>query len=315
MSSIEPTSPVAVTGARGFIGRSVVRALSRAGVPVLEFVRGTPRDGEIEDDLTDVTRLAERFGEADVAAVCHCAWSGHPRSTGASHRAEIGTNITCTLDVALACGLARVPHLVFLSSGGGRHTGLADSPAPPYGWSKSVAAGGVLATADSFGFSATVLRPTAVYGSGQDPARLLGAVSVFASRLLSGQPLEVLGSPDNRRDFLHVDDLAKLVVRCIELRLHGEYEVGGPELVSIRQVVDALYEVSGLIPEIVLTESTGIDPQVVQLDNQRITEATGWIPIRRLTESLPEILSAYIVQLGLTERCAALLQRLAADAP
>ncbi|MBI4934931.1 MAG: NAD-dependent epimerase/dehydratase family protein [Actinobacteria bacterium] len=303
------TARVAVTGAVGFIGQAVVSALQRSNHEPLGLSR-TKHPSTIADDLIDVDRLTELFISNDVSTVCHCAWTGHPRSTDVSHRDEIQGNITNTLNVALASGRAGVRHLVFLSSGGGRRTHLDDGrPAPPYGWAKAVASASVLATAEAFGYTATVLRPTAVYGPGQDPAKRLGVVSVFTTRLLLGEPLEVIGS-NTRRDFLHADDLADLVVRCLEQRTHGEFDVGGPEVLSIDEVINALHDITHIEPTVRTVPSSGVDPDVVRLDNTAVTAATGWVPTRTLAASLPDIVSTVLRRLDLLEQQPDLAHRL-----
>ncbi|CAN5593053.1 NAD-dependent epimerase/dehydratase family protein [soil metagenome] len=312
MNEVEAAGEVvAVTGSNGFIGRVVSNALRDGGHSVIGLVRGVPSDGEIADDLSDANRLADLFRSHKVATVCHFAWSGHPRTASLDHAGEIHSNIDSTLNLLVACGLAHVSHVVFLSSGGGRRIAtIHGAPAPPYGWAKSVASAAVLVTAEAFGYSATVLRPTAVYGPGQDPAKKLGAVSVFADRLLRGESLQVIGSQEVRRDFLHVDDLSQLVLACVAQRTHGEYDVGGPELLSLTDVIEALESVAGLTPVIEVANSTGVDPEFVRLDNSSVSAATGWSPQRLLRDSLPEMLIANINQSGLEARHAALLEQL-----
>ena len=303
--ALPATGPVVVTGAAGFIGSHVVDALRAGGIAA----HGLARHGsDIDDDLSDVGRLVELLQSAGAASVVHCAWSGHPRNEGVAHDEQVGKNLLPSLHVALAAGLAGVEHVVFVSTGGALAVRPAPGlPPPAYGWAKATAAAMMQATAASFGYSLTVLRPTAVYGPGQDVGRGLGAVSIFASRLLRGERIEVLGSLDVSRDFLHVEDLAQLVVCCVAQRTAGVFEAGGPAAVTLRELIELLAQATGIMPDVAIVERSGVDQDRVQLDNTEVTATTGWQPQRTLADALPAVISDLIERLGLGERHAAIL--------
>ena len=153
-----------------------------------------------------------------------------------------------------------------------------------------MAAEGVLeATADSFGTILTILRPSAVFGPGQDPAGRLGVVAVFADRLLQGLPLEVFGSLEQSRDFLHVRDLVDVVVACLSERVSGVFPVGGPHQVTIGSLIRTLEGAAGVAAQVRMVEVSGVDPVVVQLDNSALLAAVGWKPKRDLPGSVDEV--------------------------
>jgi UDP-glucose 4-epimerase len=282
---------VAVVGAAGFIGSNVTDELRRRGHDVLAIGR-RDRDVDVVDDLSDPVRLSDVLRDRRIDAVCHCAWNGHPRSSGHQYVEQFEANLRTSSTVAVAVGTSRVMHLMFMSTGGGASVPATSGALPPaYGWAKACAEAVLSASAEAFGYRYTCLRPTAVYGPGQDPATKLGAVAVFAQRLLEGQPLEILGSMEAGRDFLHVLDLAELTAECVEQRVVGTFEVGGPEFVSLASLIAALERASGRRAAVNLLPTTGLDPVRVQLDNGPVTVATGWRPRRRLADELGQILA------------------------
>jgi UDP-glucose 4-epimerase len=281
---------VAVTGAAGFIGCHVVQTLRSNGCVVVGIGRHASEVVDLVDDLTDVGALSGFLEREGVDSLVHCAWNGHPRSSAHDFHGQLHSNVATSAVVGLASGLAGVGQLVFLSSGGAGHVGSREDPPPAYGWAKMAAEGVLTATAASFGTELTVLRPSAVFGPGQDPADRLGAVAVFADKLLRGLALDVFGSLDQSRDFLHVRDLADAVLCCLDQRVGGVFPVGGPEQVTIGSLIRTLEAAVGRAAEVRLVPRSGLDAPVVFLDNSALTRETGWIPKRDLSSSIDEII-------------------------
>lgn len=255
---------IAVSGAAGFVGSHVCEELNYRGHEIVRLVR---------PDLDDWKALSYKIDGCDV--VCHCAWSGHPRNEVESQR-----NIYTSLTVAKAAGLAGVDHMVFMSSGGGMRGNTS------YSTSKMEVESLLSKDFGFFKFDLTVLRPTAVYGPGQDPSKGLGAVITFLDAALKGEPIHILGSPYSGRDFLHVVDLAKCTAEVIEKKVFGTFEVGGPEVVCLIDLVSMIENLLSKRVTVQIENSTGVDPQTIQLDNTLITEATGWTPTKRVTDQL-----------------------------
>ena len=287
-------SQIAITGSGGFIGGHVMSALRGEGHQVVGVGRSAGEGVDVVLDLSDVDAIRCLFEQEQVASVVHCAWSGHPRSSAHEFAGQLHANVVTSANVGLACGLAGVEQLVFVSSGGATHSGSRERPPPAYGWAKMAAEGVLEATADSFGTILTILRPSAVFGPGQDPAGRLGVVAVFADRLLQGLPLEVFGSLEQSRDFLHVRDLADVVVACLSARVSGMFPVGGPDQVTIGALIRTLEGAAGVAAQVRLVEVSGVDPVVVQLDNSALLAAVGWKPKRHLPGSVDEIFAEMV---------------------
>lgn len=255
---------IAVTGAAGFVGSHVCEVLDYRGHEVVRLVR---------PDLDEWRALSYKIDACD--AVCHCAWSGHPRNEVESQR-----NIFTSLTVAKAVGAAGVNHMVFMSSGGGIRGNTS------YSTSKLEVESLLSQDFELFKFNLTILRPTAVYGPGQDPSKGLGAVITFLNAAMKNKPIHILGSPHSARDFLHVGDLAECTAEVIEQKVFGTFEVGGPETVSLNDLIFLINSLLSRQAVVQIENPTGVDPQTIQLNNTLITEATGWIPQRKLRNEL-----------------------------
>ena len=253
---------VAVTGAAGFIGRHVCRQLAADGQTVVGIDLAPspePADsslGWMQMDLSDPELLAQGLAGRSVDVVIHAAWLGHPRSAGRDYVSQIRGGLIPTATTTLAAGLAGIGHVVLLGSGGGQATVDANGVLPAYGWAKGAAAAVAQTTADAFGYGLTVIRPSAVYGPGQDPRKGLGAVTTFAAAMVRGEPIRIFGDDTVTRDFLHVADLSEAVSRAVSFRPLGEFDLGGPAPVSLGELVEALEGALGRLSLIHISEPT-----------------------------------------------------------
>jgi nucleoside-diphosphate-sugar epimerase len=208
---------VFVTGATGYIGRSVVRALLRAGhLPV-----GLARDAAAADKIRDIAGV--RWVKGDLAEPK--GWE--PDARGCEALIHLGFEMSARaveLDKIAVETLLRVAHEVrsfrtvvytsgvwVLGSTGDRraHERTPLQPAPIVAWRPAHEERVLLARNHLVGTS--VVRPGIVFGHRG------GLFSpIFESATRSGAA-SFTGNGENRWPTVHVDDLADLYLRLVEL--------------------------------------------------------------------------------------------------
>jgi dTDP-L-rhamnose 4-epimerase len=103
-----------------------------------------------------------------------------------------------------------------------------------------------------YGIEGACLRLFNVYGAGQALSNpYTGVLAIFASRLLNGQAPMIFEDGEQRRDFVHVRDVARAFADALFLpdAAGGTFNVGSGEDRSVRQVAEALAAAMGK-PEI-----------------------------------------------------------------
>jgi dTDP-L-rhamnose 4-epimerase len=108
-----------------------------------------------------------------------------------------------------------------------------------------------------YGIEGVCLRLFNVYGAGQALSNpYTGVLAIFASRLLNWQPPMIFEDGEQRRDFVHVRDVARAFADALELpQAAGEtFNVGSGQDRSVSEVASALASAMGknsIEPEIV----------------------------------------------------------------
>lgn len=99
-----------------------------------------------------------------------------------------------------------------------------------------------------YGIESVCLRLFNVYGPGQALSNpYTGVLAIFASRLLNGQPPMIFEDGEQRRDFVHVRDVARVFGDALELpaAAGGTFNIGSGQDRSVTQVATALARAMG----------------------------------------------------------------------
>ena len=227
---------VAVVGATGFVGRSVVHRLTTSGHSVVAISRTGRRLAEWPATVT--TRAADvetgrNLGNAldGADAIVHLV--AIPRESK-GRRMEV-VNAEGTRRVVEAADTAGVRRFVHLSA-----LGVVDDPKLGF---LSTKWRGEQAVRGS-GLDWVVLRPSLLFGPGDGFFRLVRTTLKWWSPGIVAIP----GRGDTRFQPLAVDDLAMAVVISVvdPERSRTVHELGGPAYVTYRQVVDAVMAATGI---------------------------------------------------------------------
>jgi nucleoside-diphosphate-sugar epimerase len=200
---------IALTGASGFAGGHILRALLAAGHEASILARRVqPKQfsenvNVIVGDLHDLEALKRLV--IDQHAVIHCAGA----ITAVREAEYFRVNYAGTQNVFSVAQQAGVKRSIFISSLAARMPGIS-----PYAASKRAAEDYLLSTHPS----AVILRPAAVYGPGDKATFPL--LSALQRRVAL-----VPGLAKSRFSLLHVADLARVVADAVTSKATGLFEI------------------------------------------------------------------------------------------
>lgn len=149
----------------------------------------------------------------------------------------------------------------------------------------------VLLIAEAYDIRATALRLFNVFGAGQALSNpYTGVLANFASRLANGNPPMIFEDGEQRRDFVHVRDVARAFRLAVEKPEAAGHviNVGSGNAYTITQVARLLAEAMG-VPEIepeILGKARAGDIRHCFADISKARELLGFEPRHRLEDSL-----------------------------
>lgn len=123
------------------------------------------------------------------------------------------------------------------------HEDLPLRPLTPYGATKAAAEMLLSGYAGGYGLLTCALRLTNVYGPGM--ARKDSLVPRIMRAVKAGTPLQVYGDGEQRRDFVHVDDVVAALLAAWRKRVTGSVIIGSGRSVSVLDVIAEAREVTG----------------------------------------------------------------------
>lgn len=220
---------ILLTGASGFVGRAMLKALADRGLAVRAVSRSSSREStsRLEWARGDVTVPAgwdRLFDGIDV--VVHLA--GNPGRGSEDEMMRANADATAMLArAAVTAGVRRFVYASTIRVYG--HQGQIDAatkpmPADAYGRSKLAAETALMDELPAAGPACSILRPPFVYGA--DRAGLLSLLSLAARYRV---PLP-LGALRNRRSLVYVSNLADLLaVAALEPADRGGYRLPASE--------------------------------------------------------------------------------------
>jgi CDP-glucose 4,6-dehydratase len=307
-----------VTGAQGFAGSWLVRALLDDGAKVVAFDRGDPAlsglalqevDGEValvHGDLNDGGLLANVLREHSVDSVFHLAAQTIVGKANASPLPTFESNIGGTWTIMEACREAGVGTVVVASSDKayGPHDELpytedaALQPIYPYDVSKAAAELIARSYWHTFELPVAVTRFANLYGGGDLNFSRLIPESVSA--VIDGRRPVIRSDGSPERDFLYVGDAADSYVAIAKALEVGKgrgdaFNAGWGKPHSVREVLEILCEVSGtdIEPDFRGTGNPEGEIDRQYLDSTKIREMVGWEPQVDLAEGLRRTIEWY----------------------
>ena len=227
---------VVVLGGSGFVGSSIVAKLDAAGYQIKVLTRRResakhlillPNVEVVECNIMQDTSLAHELTGSD--AVINLVGILHDNKTFGFER----IHHQLARRVAQICDELGIARLIQMSA-------LQASASAPSAYLRSKAAGEAAVLVYAKKLDITIFRPSVIFGRGD------GFINLFA-QLVKLLPVVMLAKPDAKFQPIWVEDVASCLVSSLQntATYSKTYELGGPKVYSLRQLVQAVADTLG----------------------------------------------------------------------
>jgi nucleoside-diphosphate-sugar epimerase len=295
---VKTASRVLITGSTGFIGRQLLNLIDGKEFQIIASGRGfRPKwlKSDIEwlsGDLLCLKSRSEIVKEARATHLVHLAWF---TESGAFWQSKINLDwVSATLDLVKQFHTEGGKHIVCSGSCAEYdwndevlsedHTKL--SAQSLFGVSKASCCRILMKYAETYNLTLGWGRIFFVYGPREHPSRLVPTV---INKLKNGQKVSVTKGLQ-KRDYLHVTDVARCFEKMLRAKYHGAVNVGSGEPKAIRQIIETIegnFGLENLVEYGAIPERVG-DPKLLSADTTKVEKDLGFKPTVSLEKGIVE---------------------------
>jgi nucleoside-diphosphate-sugar epimerase len=279
-------SKILVTGANGFVGSFLCKALKNLNHDVIELKSS---DGNIILDET-----WNKIPPTDI--VIHLAAKTFVPDSWKNPELFLQTN---TLGTVLALEYCRKhgARMIFISSYlyGNPSSLPINELAPlaipnPYALSKKAAEDYCRFYADSYKVNMVIIRPFNLYGYGQSNIFLIPEIitQVLDSNAIHIKDLEP------KRDYIYIFDFIDAIIRCIDSHRFEIFNIGSGESYSVAELIQMVQTICGTdLPVISSAEKRPAEIMNTIADISKAKELLHWTPSTSMYSGLTAIIQQY----------------------
>ncbi len=288
---------ILLTGASGFIGRCVLRALLRDGRDVVAVSRRPPDVAGarwIDADLLQPGAAAAVIEAVRPGQLLHFAWNATPGQFWTAPDNWDWAAATVALHEAFATSGGR--RAVYAGSCAEYDWNMPEldevagplNPATLYGASKAEAWSTIASSARSSGVSVTWGRIFFLYGPGEASGRL---VSDVVAAVLQGRPIDC-SDGRQERDFMHVEDVARAFVALLDSDVNGAVNVASGTCRPVRDVLLEIGKQTGCTELIRLgARPSGTEPPRLAATIGQLRDRVGFTPAFDLHDGIADTIA------------------------
>jgi len=244
---------ILITGITGLLGSHLSEELLKFGHNVYGVTRSISKATyeTVNIDLSTDWKISEL--PAKIDAIYHLAQSDKFRDFPSGAPDVFQVNVNSTAKLLNYCRQTGVKKFIYASTGGvygnGNKPFEEDTPIVPIGelgfYLGSKACGEILAHSYASEFQVIIVRPFFIYGKDQNRSMLIPRLF---DNVASGKPIHLIGEKGIRINPIHVDDAVKVLSATLKSSSTLTYNMGGPDIFSIRQICDLFGEHLGKEP-------------------------------------------------------------------
>lgn len=293
---------IIVTGGAGFIGSHIVDELVSFGheVHIVDDMSAgkeeniNPKATMHRVDIRDNAKLVEIF--AGATYVFHEAAQPQVQYSIENPIETNGVNVDGLLSVLEASRINKVKRVIFASSSAiygnqdimpiTEEVGMQSRPLSPYGAQKYIGEIYMKLYSQIFGVETVCLRYFNVYGPRQSA---IGSYASVIPRFIEFKkkalPMTIVGDGENKRDYVHVRDVARANMKAMKSE-----RVGNGEVINLGTGISfSVNYIASIIGGVTTNTPPRIEPKETVADVNKAKDLLDWGPSIKLEDGIKEL--------------------------
>ncbi len=293
-----------ITGGTGFLGCHLTKFLINQDHNITIFDNFSNSNSEIpliddkikiiEGDILDNSFLSDSMKNMEL--VIHLAAQISVKDSIKNPETTMKINVQGTQNILDSCLENKISNFIAASSaavfGNQSEMPLTEESTKntisPYGKSKLIMEEKILEFSKQNDLNSIILRFFNLYGIGQSP-QYAGVITKFLEKIKKNMNLEIYGSGEQTRDFIHIDDATRcfdLAMKNIDGKIGKIYNVGSGTSTTILELAQLLLKISRKNLEIIFKPQLEGDILHSQTSIKQISNDLDFTPKISLREGL-----------------------------
>lgn len=266
---------VAVLGASGFVGKRVIRRLLADGFEVVAISRRAPCKSHHHLTKIPLDLLRDDLDLAGCDAVVNAIGIKEERGSQTFEAIHVGL-VEKVIEAMKNAGIRRLVHISVVGTG-----------TDAYHRTKRRGEQAI----ERSGLDATILRPSVIYGPGDD------MLTHLAKMIRTSPVFPIVGRGESELQPVYVEDVALAVSRALFRNVLGALDIVGPERLTLRAIVERVAEALRE-PIRILPTPVGLMRAAVRIPNRLATRAQ----LQMLVDGMTGDSGAMVSELGVHPR-------------
>jgi len=290
----------------GFIGSALARKLIEEGNEIKIFSRSAATIKGIsyrEGLWQEIERHKDFFYKVDT--VINTISTSVPLVSMQNRVSDVMENIVTNVKLLDILVAQNIPNLIYISSGGAVY-GLPQSPIitenhptlplSSYGITKLTTEKYLYLYKHFFGLNTFSLRPSNIYGVGQNIKKPQGVIAHIIDCLIKGKTFSMWGDGEGKKDYLYIDDL----IDSICVALNNKERINDPFLnvsygtsYSLNYLIEIAEKLTRKKLNIEYQNPKDFDIQSMVLDSEKFRNIFDWKPKVSIKEGIERSINYY----------------------
>lgn len=283
---------ILITGGLGFIGSNLMNKIDQNKYNIIVLDKNNDQSKLPDINFTfinsDIDQIEKYYDIIkNVSCVIHLASTSIPNTTNLNPILDMQNEVIKNLIFFNFLSNKGIKNIIYPSSGGTVYgeinsdsNSIQHTPKPIsyYGAHKLLQENYLRIFEQNNSLNPIILRISNPYGYNQSNYKKQGLIGTVIKTAINNNEIEIWGDGSVIRDYIYIDDLSDLIIKCINKGKSGTFNIGSGEGYSTNEILKKIEKIHGTQLNIKFVEAIEFDVKKSVLDISKTAKYFNWKP-------------------------------------